>query len=184
MSLPRVLAALAEALSPGAFAIVGAVARNAWAPPRATTDLDLAIAATAQALGAAEAALTALGYRCVRRNQIDSSDVLPDLLIFRTEDPELRQVDLLVAKTPFEEDVLRRAVVLEISDLRIPVATAEDVLVYKLLAARPRDWEDVRAVVRTQARTGASLDWAHVERWCEFWGVSDRLAALRAEGLT
>ncbi|HEV8324995.1 MAG TPA: nucleotidyl transferase AbiEii/AbiGii toxin family protein [Myxococcota bacterium] len=176
-----VLAALSDALPAGTFAIVGAVARNAWAPPRATTDLDLALAATTEATAAAEAALVALGYRCVRRNQTDSADDLPDLLIFRRDDPDLRQVDLLIAKTPFEEQVLRRAALFPIGNRPIPVATAEDLLVYKLLAGRPRDWEDVRAIVRTRARAGATLDWAHVEHWCAFWGVSERLASLRAE---
>ncbi len=165
----------------GAFAVVGATARNAWAPPRATTDLDLAVVADADVLHALEAALDDLGYRCVRRQQAEPSDSLPDLLIFRSESAELRQVDLLVAKTPFEESALERAIPIDVAGTTVPVVSPEDLIVYKLLADRPRDRDDVRAVVRTQERAGRSLDWDYVERWAQFWGIEDRCLRLRGE---
>ena len=71
--------------------------------------------------------------------------------------------------------MLRRAAV-EIAGVTIPVATPEDLIVYKLIADRPRDRDDVLAILRTQARAGRALDWAYVERWTRFWNVSDRLA--------
>jgi hypothetical protein len=53
-------------------------------------------------LAAIESALRALGYREVRRQQTEPGDPLPDIVIFRSEHAEPRQVDLLVAKTSFE----------------------------------------------------------------------------------
>lgn len=180
MSLLDVLGAVGDAAgNPGAFAIIGAVARNAWAPPRATTDLDLTVLGDADLLTRVDAALAGLGYRTVRDQRADPADDLPDIKILRREDAELRQVDILVAKTPFEEEVLRRAVLVEVGSIEVPVATPEDLIVYKLLADRPRDREDVRAVVRTQARSGRPLDWDHVERWARFWRIEDRLHLLR-----
>jgi predicted nucleotidyltransferase len=171
----------AAAGAPGSFAIIGAVARNAWAPPRATTDLDLAVLADASLLARIEVALRGLGYLSVRQHRADPADALPDIEIFRSEEAEPRQVDLLIAKTPFEEDVLRRASFTEVGTLRAPVASAEDLIVYKLLADRPRDREDVTAVLRTQARAGTPFDWGHVERWARFWRIEDRLLRLRAQ---
>ena len=176
------LAALAAALPPPRLALIGAVARNAWAPPRATSDLDLAVAATEDALAAADAALAALGFRCVRRQQAQAADALPDLLVYRRDAGEPRQVDLLVAKTAFEEEALRRAVAVDLPGARIPAATPEDLIVYKLLADRPRDRDDVRAILATQERAGRAIDWAHVERWCAYWEIGDRLARLRGGG--
>jgi predicted nucleotidyltransferase len=175
-----VLSALVGADVPvGSVALIGAVARNAWAPPRATTDLDVAIAASSGVIGTVEAALAGLGYDRVRSHRADPDDALADLLVFRAPGGGLRQVDLLVAKTLFEEEVLRRAVPVEIGGVCVPVATPEDLVVYKLVADRDRDREDVAAVVRTQTRAGRELDWAYIERWAGFWGVPDRLAALR-----
>lgn len=181
MTLARVLSALVRAAGPEDLAVIGAVARNAWAPPRATTDLDLAVSASASTLAAAEAALVALGYQCVRRQRADPADPLPDMLIFRSEAAGLRQVDLLVAKTDFERQALRRGTPIVVGEATVPVATLEDLIVYKLLADRPRDRDDIRAMLRTQARAGRVTDWDHIESWSRYWSVTDRLRALRAE---
>jgi hypothetical protein len=31
------------------------------------------------------------------------------------------------------------------------------------------------------ARAGRPIDWDHVERWVTYWGLADRLSALRRE---
>ena len=176
-----VLGAIARAAGAGTFAIIGAVARNAWAPPRATTDIDLAVSAAPSLLVALEQTLGSIGYRCVRRQQADPADSLPDVLVFRSQIAEPRQVDLLVAKTAFEAEVLKRAVMVEIGGTTLPVATPEDLVIYKLIADRPRDRDDIRAVARTQQRAGRPIDWDHVDRWVTYWGLADRLSALRQE---
>lgn len=85
-----------------------------------------------------------------------------------------------MAKTAFETEVIRRAVPVEISGVAVPVATPEDLIVYKLIADRPRDRDDIGAIRRTQARAGRELDRDYIERWARFRGVSDRLEALEA----
>ncbi len=178
-TLTEVLSALVGATgTPKALALIGAVARNAWAPPRATTDLDLAVAAIPAILEAVNRALCGLGYEQTRSHRADPKDRLADLVVFRAPSGGLRQVDLLVAKTAFESQVLERAVPVEIGGVTLPVATPEDLIVYKLVADRPRDRDDIEAILRTQARTGRVIDWAHIERWAGFWSVSDRLSAL------
>jgi hypothetical protein len=165
----------------GQWAIIGAVARNAWAPPRATTDLDLTVVADDEILASVSRVLESLGYARVREQRAESGDTLPDIVIFRTEEAELRQVDVLVAKTAFEADVLRRAETISVEEQVLPVATPESLVVYKLLADRPRDREDIRAILRTQGRTARPFDWMYVERWSEFWKIRDRLERLRVE---
>lgn len=165
----------------GRWAIIGAVARNAWAPPRATTDLDLAVMADHATLVAVAGALESLGYSRVREQRVEAGDPLPDILVFRADDSELRQGDLLVAKTSFEDDVLRRAETVTLEDIRLPVASPEGIVVYKLLADRPRDREDIRAILSTQVRTARPFDWSYVERWSEFWQIRDRLDRIRAD---
>jgi hypothetical protein len=44
----------------------------------------------------------------------------------------------------------------------VPFASAEDLLIHKLFASRPRDLEDAVGVVR---RKGSVLDWPYVEHW-------------------
>jgi len=180
VTIDEVLRALAGS-GRGDIAVVGAVARNAWAPPRATTDLDLAVAADSDAIAAVEQALFPLGYRRTREQKVDPSDEVPDIVILRTDEGALKQVDLLVAKTAFEAQALGRAVCIAVGGRPTPVVTAEDLIVYKLIAHRPRDVEDVRAVARTQSRAGRGIDWAHVQRWCDYWEIGDRLERMRDE---
>jgi predicted nucleotidyltransferase len=180
MSTEALLSALLSS-SNGGFALIGAWARNAWAPPRATTDLDLVVRADLDTLRMLTEALERRRYHAVRSQRVDSADDLPDIEIFRTADEDLRQVDLLLAKTDFEAQALARAVLVDISGLKVPVVTPEDLVVYKLLAHRTRDRDDVRAVIRTQMRTTRPFDWNHVERWSAFWGIEERARELRTE---
>jgi hypothetical protein len=68
-------------------------------------------------------------------------------------------VDLAVGATGFERELIRRAPMESLGDVSIRVATAEDLLLMKILAGRPRDTEDARGIV---SRGGDGLDWEHV----------------------
>lgn len=181
MSIVDVTRALSGAVAPAALAVIGAVARNAWAAPRATTDLDLCIAAASEPLRAVEEALDRLGYRRVRCQQTDPADAQPDLLVFRKDDASLRQVDLLPAKTLFEREALARATPVDLAGVAMRVISPEDLVVYKLIAFRPRDREDILAVARARARAGHGIDWAYVSRWASQWAIDDRLATIRRD---
>lgn len=180
MNLVHVLRAVGAAVgTQGSFAIIGAVARNAWAPPRATTDLDLTVVGDLDVIARVADSLAGLGYMLVREQRADPAETLPDIKIFRCEEADVRQVDVLIAKTPFEEEVLRRAPLVDVGSLEVPVASPEDLIVYKLLADRPRDRDDITAVVRTLGRAGRQIDWTYVERWARFWQIEDRSRRLR-----
>ncbi len=179
MDEASLLRALHSGLAGHDYALIGAAARNAWAPPRATTDVDLSLAASASAIAALDSPLQSLGYVRVRQQQVDPSDPLPDIIVFRA--PRQPQLDVLMAKTPFEREALARAVPCQIAGEAVPVATPEDLIVYKLIADRERDRDDIRAVVRTQSRAGRSVDWAYVETWAARWGISDRAARARRD---
>jgi len=71
-----------------------------------------------------------------------------------------------------------RATRVPLAGALVPFATAEDLVIHKLLAGRPRDVEDVEGVVR---RRGAALDWAYLHRWVtEFSQVPGREAMPEA----
>ena len=177
----ELLAALMGAVPDGSLAVVGALARNAWAPPRATSDLDVAVAADAAGLVAIEAALASHGFAVARRQQVDPADAVPDIVVFRRTGALPRQVDVLVGKSAFEREALRRAVPVTVSGVEARVVTPEDLVVYKAIAGRTRDREDALAVARTQERAGRPLDWVYVEKWAAYWGVEARLKAWRAD---
>jgi hypothetical protein len=78
-------------------------------------------------------------------------------------------VDLSLAWLPFEEEALSRQVVVPFHDLELHVCDPEDLIVYKLVAARPVDLEDARQLAM---RHHAHIDRERVRRiLAEFDGV-------------
>jgi hypothetical protein len=160
-----------------AYAVIGAVARNAWAPPRATTDLDLAVAVDVGAYRALLSALAAAGLSVTRTVSAEEQETVPDVILLRAASGIVRRLDLLVAKTDFEREAIAEAVTL---DLGSPcrVVRAEHLVVYKLVANRTRDLADAEEVLRTRSLAGEPVDLDRVRRWAREWEVEDRLDAL------
>ena len=117
-----------------------------------TTDADLLIA---DDQGVA-AAFRAEGYEVVE--SADPGEAA-HLLAVRGKGA---RIDLLVARTPYQEMALDRAL--------NGILTAEDVIIHKLLAWRARDRDDVRSILLASA----ALDEAYIRGVAREWDVEDR----------
>ena len=71
------------------------------------------------------------------------------------------QLDLITASLPFEEAASRRASVHELFGRRIPFPSAEDLILFKVLAGRDKDMLDAEGVAR---RHGDRLDVSYLEQ--------------------
>ncbi|MDZ4848233.1 MAG: hypothetical protein SGI77_02985 [Pirellulaceae bacterium] len=65
-------------------------------------------------------------------------------------------IDLAIGVSGFERQIIYRATDVKISNRLFSVATAEDILLMKLMAGRSRDKQDIEGIVIAQ---GAHLDW-------------------------
>lgn len=159
------------------IAVMGGCARNAYGEPRATRDVDLVVEVDEARYPALLDAMAERGFRPATRVG-DGSDPVPDLVLFR--DDAARRIDVLFAHTSFERSALSRRQEGEpYAGVRVPVISVEDLIVYKLLADRPRDRADIDHVVRASRRAGRTIDWAYVERWCAVWDLGERLDRAR-----
>ena len=70
-------------------------------------------------------------------------------------------LDLLFALSPFHRSAITRGTVATLGGLRARVCGVEDLVLMKVLAGRPQDLDDVRALVRAHRRT---LDLARIHR--------------------
>ena len=157
-----------------AYAVIGAVARNAWAPPRATADLDLAAIIPDQVTS--ERLVTALARRGIAVVQVAGNDAEPVPDLIRLERPAgvVRRLDILVAKTPFEVEAVTNAATFDLGGPR-RVVTPEHLVVYKLIAGRPQDLEDAVEVLRTRALAGSPVPEAMLRGWAREWDIVERL---------
>lgn len=179
ISFGLVADALDEARVEGVF--IGALAAIAWGRIRTTTDVDLVISASRQDLDAMTRALTPRGFALGAPVQADPNDPSPDISVFWSNELPSVRVDMFHAKTAFEVEVMKTAQQAEVGGRLIRVARPEAVIIYKLLASRPKDETDLSAVFEASVAAGRRLDWSLLDRWAADWGIADRLAAWRSK---
>jgi hypothetical protein len=162
-------------------ALIGGCARNLYAPPRGTRDVDLAVIADLPAYERIAALLRRAGFVRVTVVKADPQGDVPDVALF--SDDSGGRLDLLFAHTDFEQRAIDRAMPVRFgsSALVVPVVSIEDLIVYKLLAARPRDLLDIEEMVRAQAAVGRVIDWRQVEEECAEWDALSTLTRVRGQ---
>ncbi len=88
-------------------------------------------------------------------------------------------LDVVLAGPGPEEVFLRRARMIRIGEIEVPVACPEDLIAMKILAGRPHDLQDVAAVIRGEGeRLDAGLVRATLQQLEQALGQSDLLPAF------
>jgi hypothetical protein len=154
------------------YAVIGAHAVNAWVEPRVTADIDVTAEVSASDASRLARVFEEDGFTCGHGHG-DAQASGPDFMRLVSADG-LVVVEVQVAKTAYQRRVIERAVV---SECGVRIATAEDLVVLKLIADRPKDRADLAALAALP-----DLDWGYVERWAAEWQVADRLLRLRRGG--
>jgi hypothetical protein len=166
------------------FMLIGGQAVLVHGEPRLTQDVDVTMGVGPDRIQDLIDACEVLGLHPLPD---DPRAFARETFVLPAADPATGgRVDLIFSTTPYEAQAIERAVLVDIGSREVPFATAEDLLLHKLFAGRPRDLEDAAGVVR---RKGPELDWGYLERWArEFAMIPGRedlpakLAALRSNG--
>lgn len=140
-------------------ALAGGGARNVYAEPRNTGDVDYAVVVDDEdRYKDLLRRLETSGF-VLRTEQSDPPEHYPSVVILERAGIRL---DLLIAKTPFEHQAVAGANELAGQGTVLRVVRLEDLLVYKLIASRSKDWNDIEALVEEQNAQNKSIDWGHV----------------------
>lgn len=163
---------------------IGGLAVNTWAIPLPTYGIDLCIALAPGDVPSFVQALEPLGFIPPETTWIESvgKERFQEFTVHWPHGVGVRAADVFLATDPFQRQVLarRREVELE-AGFRTSVATPEDLLVYKLVAYRPKDRAAIERILAIQG----DLDWSYVRHWVERFGVKARLSeSLREAGLS
>lgn len=141
------------------YAVLGGVAVQHWGEPRTTRDVDVVVMVPSQKM---DDFLNA----AVRRFRPRLPDALTfarrnHILLISTEDDI--PVDISLGIPGYEEEVIRRAVPVSFSGLpSIRLLSAEDLLIHKSVAGRPRDVEDVERIL---VRQRLKVDLRYIRNW-------------------
>jgi hypothetical protein len=162
--------------------IIGGVAVIRWGEPQATQDVDVSLLT---GFGSEAAYVgTILKHFAARVNEAQQFALENRVLLIRAANGI--DIDVALAGLPFEEQMMERSSAFRFApDLSLSTCSAEDLVILKVFAGRPKDWAAVQGVLKRQA---AKLDWTYIDErlgaLCELKGepeAVERLAALRRQ---
>lgn len=156
------LARIASALETRgiAYMVIGGHAAILYGEPRLTRDIDVAVALGPDQLGRLLDVVRGAGLvpaqgaeELARRNY-----VLP------CSDPATQlDVDIILAVSAYEDEAMGRTRAVAVGGAPVRFASPEDVLIHKIVAGRPRDIEDARAILANLR----DLNRDYIVRWLQ-----------------
>jgi len=139
------------------FAIIGGVAVIRWGQPAATQDVDVCLLT---GFGGEAAYLREILGRFRGRIADAEGFALENRVLLLTASNGVA-IDVSLGGIPFEEAMVARASSHEfLPGVALRTCSAEDLVILKTFAGRPKDWAAVEGVL---ARQKALLDWQYVE---------------------
>jgi hypothetical protein len=138
------------------YCFIGGIALQRWGQPRLTNDIDITI-------------LTPFGQEARYVDELlglyeghvsDAREfALKNRVLLLVSDEGI-PIDVALGGIPFEERVVSRASRYEfLPGLSLLTCSAEDLVVLKSFADRPRDWADVETIIVRQQN---QLDWGYI----------------------
>lgn len=140
----------------GRYAIVGGLAVGAWAVPRATRDVDLYMDLDTAARTPLAAQLRARGFHVPAMEE-----ELATFGVFRSRSKDGVFVDIFSSAGPLGEAILANRKEARIAGRPVWFVSATELAALKAFSERPRDFDDLAALVRSSHVDSDALDaWA------------------------
>ena len=138
--------------------VIGGLAVLRWGEPRATQDVDFSVLAP---IGEEQRPLDLLlATFSPRRPDARAFAIANRVLLIQSSNGVAADIGL--AGSPFEVEVLNRSSSWEVGGVSLVTCSAEDLVIYKLVAGRARDIADIEGIVRRQA---TDLDVDRIRRY-------------------
>ena len=168
--LKTVIEALPEPAPP--YCLIGALAVSAWGHVRSTRDIDLLVLSDEPARSQFIESLVAMGFtqdsEWMERNPL-AKDVV--LRLFHRSHAGL-PLDLLFAADAHSQSTLARRRAIQVLGSSLFVCSPEDLIILKMKAGRPHDFEDALGIVKNPA---LKLDFVYLKSWSARLGLSEEL---------
>lgn len=175
--IARVSDAMNEADIP--YMLIGGQAVLVHGIPRLTEDIDITLGIGIDQFDALRDLSESLGLEPLPD---DPAEFARETYVFPAADPGTGiRIDFIFSSIPYERQAIQRSVEVDMAGSSVSVASAEDLILHKLFAGRPRDIEDARGVADIKRE---ELDWEYLSQWAEEFaaipGREDLPAQLQA----
>ncbi len=141
------------------YMIIGGQAVLLYGTPRLTKDIDITLGVDVGDMETVLPAFDAMGLKIIPedfRTFVNQTFVLP----MKDEKTGIR-VDFIFSFTPYERQAVLRSRAVSLRGTDVMFAAAEDVIIHKVFAGRPRDLEDVKSILLKNP----DLDKDYVSKW-------------------
>jgi predicted nucleotidyltransferase len=141
------------------YMIIGGQAVLIYGEPRLTRDIDVTLGVGPERLTELIAFAQASTWRVLVE---PPEEFVQRTMVLPCVDAESGiRIDFIFSHSTYEQQALERVRRVEIGKAAVRFAAAEDVIVHKIIAGRPRDLEDVRSILLKNPET----DRGYIRRW-------------------
>lgn len=127
------------------YMVIGGQAVLIYGEPRLTKDIDIILGVGPEKLNQVKVVVKKLGLKILTNNIenfVRQTMVIPVL----DEKSDIR-IDFIFSFTPYEQQAINRAKKINILNALVNFASLEDLIIFKIIARRERDIEDVRLIL-------------------------------------
>jgi predicted nucleotidyltransferase len=141
------------------YMVIGGQAVLLYGSPRLTKDIDITVGVGVDGLALVLNAAREAGLEVIPE---DHEDFVNRTFVLPVRDVETGiRVDVIFSYTPYESQAIERAKNVELSGTSVKFASLEDLVIHKVFSGRPRDIEDVKAILIKNA----DRDDAYIRKW-------------------
>lgn len=143
------------------YMIIGGQAVLLYGEPRLTKDIDITLGVGPEALGEVKKAVSLLNLSALV-NDVD--DFVKQTMVFPVLDETSGiRVDFIFSFSSYERQAIKRAVKVKVGEAMVRFASLEDVIIHKIVSGRPRDIEDIKAIIVKNP----GFDRRYIAKWLE-----------------
>ncbi|MBI5839896.1 MAG: nucleotidyltransferase [Chloroflexi bacterium] len=139
--------------------IIGGIAASFLGKPRFTEDVDAVFILSIEDIPSLIE--IAKAEKIVPRIEKADEFARKNRVLLLVHSPTETKIDISLGALPFEEEMVKRGTIQSSATLSVRLPTPEDLIIMKAIAHRPKDMEDIRAVVDKQSR----LDRKRIKYW-------------------
>jgi len=163
--LQRLLIKVAKELDKNniSYIVIGGQAVNMHGVVRSTQDIDITLNIDISEIDKLKKIVTKLKLVYVKEN---ADDFAKKFWIMPVYDPRSKiKVDFAFSFSPFEKSAIRRSIEKTIGKSKIKFCSAEDLMIFKIIAGRAIDLYDVRNILLVKDK----LDKKYIKRWLKLF---------------
>lgn len=141
------------------YMVIGGQAVLLYGEPRLTKDIDITLGVGTERVADVMAVTQRLRFKILVE---DAEAFVRDTMVLPVADQNSGiRVDFIFSFSPYEREAIGRGKMVRFGDTDVCFASLEDLIVHKIIASRPRDMEDVRAILLKNP----DYDRTYIEKW-------------------